>query len=201
MAYQQEENPIANVSGALEEAFHLALDHVEPIGRRIYLAMNASDSMLRTPCHGTPQLTAAMGSAALALTIARAEPQATLAAFHDRLWRLNLTRTDRLDRVRDSFAHEPRGADASLPFHDALRRNIPVDAFIILTDNNKWASDCHPSQALDRYRRATGIAAKLVVVALSATDCVLTDPDDPLEMGVAGFDASVPEVVASFIRS
>jgi hypothetical protein len=29
----------------------------------------------------------------------------------------------------------------------------------------------------------------------------MTDRNDPLQMSVAGFDASVPEVVAGFIRS
>jgi hypothetical protein len=36
---------------------------------------------------------------------------------------------------------------------------------------------------------------------MAAEHCNMTDLNDPLQMSVAGFDASVPEVVAEFIRS
>lgn len=200
LAYQQEENPIPNVAAALEEAFYLAFEHIEPMGRRIYLGVDASDSMQRTACNGVPHLTAAMGSAALAMAVARRETGATIAAFHDRIWRVNLTRKDRLEDVSRAIVHEPRSTDGSLPMQDALRNNVAVDAFVLLTDNETWGGDCLPVQALDEYRRATGIPAKLVMVAMSASGGILTDPNDSLQMGVAGFDASVPEVVANFIR-
>jgi hypothetical protein len=38
------------------------------------------------------------------------------------------------------------------------------------------------------------------VIAMAADRWNMTDPKDPLQMSVAGFDASVPEILAEFIR-
>jgi 60 kDa SS-A/Ro ribonucleoprotein len=43
------------------------------------------------------------------------------------------------------------------------------DAFIIYTDNETWYGNIHPSEALDNYRSATGIDAKMIVVATTPT--------------------------------
>ena len=88
---------------------------------------------------------------------------------------------------------------ATLAIEDALNRGLRVDAFVVLSDHGKDAVKV-PSGALDRYRQATGIATRVAVIAMSAESCNLTDPNDPLQMRVAGFDASVPEILAQFIR-
>lgn len=87
-----------------------------------------------------------------------------------------------------------------MPVTDALRRGLAVDAFVIVTDNETWSGDRCPVQALDRYRRQAGIPAKLVVIALGADRYSLTDPDDAYQLNVAGFDATVPQVVSNFVR-
>jgi 60 kDa SS-A/Ro ribonucleoprotein len=63
-----------------------------------------------------------------------------------------------------------------------------VDAFVIFSDHSPSAD------ALEHYRRSSGIAVKLVVIGCS------TDPDDALQLGIVGFDASVPQVVAEFLK-
>jgi 60 kDa SS-A/Ro ribonucleoprotein len=78
---------------------------------------------------------------------------------------------------------------------DAEDRGIAVDAFVIFTASDRGLSD-----PLERYRRSSGIAAKLVVIAMDSEVCNATDPDDALQLGIAGFDASVPRVVAEFLR-
>jgi 60 kDa SS-A/Ro ribonucleoprotein len=83
---------------------------------------------------------------------------------------------------------------------DALKRGLAVDAFVIVTNRETWGGDKHPVRALERYRSSSGIAAKLVVIAMSANGYSIADPDDPLQMDVAGFDASVPDVIAAFIK-
>ncbi len=192
--------PVASVIDALDEAFYLAFDNVEPTGKRLYLALDASGSMQQAACFGMPSLTPAMASAALAMVFARTEPNVTIAAFHDHIWHVDITRKDRLDRACEAIAREPRGTDASLPIDDALERALAVDAFVIVTDNETWAGEKHPVQALDRYRRNTGIAAKLVVIAMTASGYSIADPNDAFQMNVAGFDATVPEVVAAFVK-
>jgi 60 kDa SS-A/Ro ribonucleoprotein len=187
------------VIDALDEAFYLAFENVEPSGKRMYLALDASGSMQNSAVGGMPYMTCAMASAALAMTFVRTEPECTVAAFHDEIVPVDITRKDRVDRACGAIVRQARGTDASLPMQDALERGLAVDAFVIVTDNETWAGDQHPVQALDRYRRSTGIAAKLVVIAMAANGYSIVDPNDALQMDVAGFDASVPEVVAQFV--
>lgn len=192
--------PVADVIDALDEAFYLAFDNVAPSGKRIYLAIDASGSMQGSVCNGMPFLTTAMAAAAQAMVFARTEPNCTIAAFHGQIWHVDITRKDRLDRACEAIVHQTLVTDASLPMRDALDRDLAVDAFVILTDNETWAGDQHPVQALEQYRRATGIAAKLVVIAMAANGYSIADPDDAFQMDVAGFDASVPTLVTEFIQ-
>lgn len=193
--------PVASVIDALDEAFYTAFDNAEPTGLRIYLALDASGSMQGSACVGMPFVSAAMASAALAMVFARREPHCTIAAFHDRIWHVDITRADRLDGAAEAIVRAPRGTDASLPMEDALARNLAVDAFVILTDNETWAGERHPAQALERYRRATGIPARLAVIAMAANAYSIADPEDAFQMDAAGFDASVPQVLAEFLKS
>ena len=67
---------------------------------------------------------------------------------------------------------------------------------MIYTDSETWAGDIHPVEALRRYRAATGIAARLIVVGMVANRFSIADPDDAGMLDVVGFDTSTPEVIA-----
>jgi 60 kDa SS-A/Ro ribonucleoprotein len=168
-------SPVPSVIEALNSAFYLAFDNVQPSGRRFYLAVDANCSMGRSQCVGMPSLSAAMASLALSMIYAKTEPYYTLGSFQ-----------------------RPPGI-APQAIEDALNRGLRVDAFVVLTDLEKSGESAHRC-ALERYRQSTGIATRLAVIAMAAEDCNMTDPDDPLQMSIAGFDASVPEILAQFIR-
>jgi 60 kDa SS-A/Ro ribonucleoprotein len=155
--------------------------------------------MQGTVASGMPYLSAAMGSAALAMAFARREPNARILAFHDRIWPVDLTPQDRLDRAVSAIVREPRATDASLPMRYAREQNWDVDAFVLLTDNETWSGEQHPVQALTQYRQATGLPAKLAVVAMAANRYSIADPNDAYQLDVAGFDSSVPAVLAEFV--
>jgi 60 kDa SS-A/Ro ribonucleoprotein len=180
LTYQGELAPVASVIGALDEAFYLAMENVEPTGKRIYLALDPSACMQDSYC--------VMASATLAMVFARREPNCII-------WPAEIGHKDRLDRVCEVIVREGRFSDPSLPIRDAEDRGLAVDAFVIVT-----ANDRHVAQALERYRRSSGIAAKLVLIAMAANAWSIADPNDALQMNVAGFDATVPEVVAEFIK-
>ena len=167
--------PVPSVTDALNAAFYMAFDNVRPSGKRIYLALDGSCSMGRSTCVGMPSLSAAMAALALSMIYTKTEPHCTAGSFQG-----------------------PPGI-APLAIEAALNRGLTVDAFVVLTDRDR-AGDGATSRALDRYRQVTGIATKLTVIAMAADHCNMTDPHDPLQMSVAGFDASVPDVVAEFIR-
>ena len=71
---------------------------------------------------------------------------------------------------------------------------------MIYTDSETWAGHVHPSEALDRYRQATGIPAKLVVCGMVSNGFTIADPDDDGMLDVVGFDTAAPRVMADFAR-
>jgi 60 kDa SS-A/Ro ribonucleoprotein len=82
----------------------------------------------------------------------------------------------------------------------ALEQGWEVDTFVVYTDNETWAGAIHPIQALRQYREKTGIAAKLIVVGMTATEFTIADPSDAGMLDVVGFDASAPAVMADLSR-
>ena len=81
-----------------------------------------------------------------------------------------------------------------------MNRRWAVDLFVVFTDNETWAGDIHPAQALRTYRERTGIAAKLVVVAMASNGFTIADPDDAGMLDVVGFDTATPQLVSDFAR-
>ena len=174
--YRQSESwePVPSVMDALNSAFYIAFDNVRPSGKRVYLAVDGSCSMGLSQCLGMPSLSPAMASLALSMIYAKTEPRYSAGSFQG-----------------------PPGI-APQAIEDALTRSLNIDAFVVLTDHAK--SENVQGEALQRYRQHTGIAARLAIIAMAADRCNMSDPNDPLQMSVAGFDASVPEIVAEFIR-
>jgi 60 kDa SS-A/Ro ribonucleoprotein len=93
------------------------------------------------------------------------------------------------------------GTDCALPMIWAQKNRVDVDTFCIYTDNETWAGDVHPAQALRSYRDARGIPAKLVVVGMTSTGFSIADPNDAGMIDVVGFDTSTPPVIADFARA
>jgi 60 kDa SS-A/Ro ribonucleoprotein len=80
----------------------------------------------------------------------------------------------------------------------ARKNKIDVDTFVVYTDNETWAGDVHPVQALRDYRNARWIPAKLVVVGMTSKGFSIADPADAGMLDVVGFDTSTPAVIADF---
>ena len=198
--------PSAKIIDALDAGFYASFANVEPTGKRTLLALDVSGSMC-VPVSGTP-LTARDATAALALVSARVEPDTEIVGFTGTgsgweagISRLKISPRQRLDDVINYIDRLPFGAtDCALPMLWALKNKVEVDTFVIYTDNETWHGDIHPFQALTKYRKTTGIPAKLVVVGMTATRFSIADPNDAGMLDVAGFDAAVPNMIADFSR-
>lgn len=90
--------------------------------------------------------------------------------------------------------------DCALPYLWATEKGRNYDTVVIFTDNESWVGDIHPHQALRQYREKVGHDVRQVVVAMTATDYSVADPNDPLSLDVAGFDSAVPNLIADFSR-
>lgn len=82
----------------------------------------------------------------------------------------------------------------------ATKRKVEVDTFVVYTDNETWAGNVHPHQALVAYRQRMGIPARLVVVGMTATQFSIANPQDAGMLDVAGFDSAVPQLISGFAR-
>jgi 60 kDa SS-A/Ro ribonucleoprotein len=155
-----------------------------------------------TLVNGMDYLTAAQGAAILATVIAGTEPNAQVVAFDTQVMtNYPITgKTALRDAVRCGFVG-PRGTDCTAPITWALKNKIPVDVFVILTDNETWAGRQHPAVAMDVYRKEMQLPdARLAVVAMAANQFTITAPNDARAMDFIGFDPSAPAALAAFSK-
>ena len=186
---------------ALDEAFELSFGAVEPAGTRHLLGLDVSGSMTWGEIAGVPGLTPNVASAALAVVAARTEPWTAIMGFDHGIRDLGVTAKDSIvDATQKVSNINGGGTDASLPMTWALENKIKVDTFVVLTDSETWAGKIQPVQALEKYRQATGIGAKLIVVGMTSSGFTIADPNDAGMLDVVGFDGATPALMAKFAK-
>jgi 60 kDa SS-A/Ro ribonucleoprotein len=194
--------PVASILDALDAAFYASFGTVEAAGKRMLLALDVSGSMSWGAIAGMAGVTPRLASAAMALITAATERDHRFVAFTTGLVELAISPRQRLDDVVAEIERLPfGGTDCAQPMVWAQKHRVDVDTFVIYTDNETWAGNVHPAQALRAYRNARGIPAKLVVVGMTSTGFSVADPDDAGMLDVVGFDVSSPPVIADFARA
>jgi 60 kDa SS-A/Ro ribonucleoprotein len=212
-------NPVREVVDALDAAFYVAFGNVEPAGKRLLLALDVSGSMTSGWVAGVPGLTPRDASAALALVTAATEDRYEVVGFfagrggwksrtksqwgwgEQGLTPLSISPRQRLDDVVKTIDGLPfGGTDCALPMLYAQAQEREVDTFVIYTDSETWAGDLHPAQALQDYRKASGIDARLVVVGMVSNGFSIADPADAGMLDVVGFDTATPQLISDFAR-
>ncbi|HTD34500.1 MAG TPA: TROVE domain-containing protein [Candidatus Elarobacter sp.] len=194
-------NPVPAVVDALDAAFALAFENVEPTGARTLIGLDVSGSMSCGTIAGIPGITPRVGAAAMALTHVRTERDVQVMAFADGFVPFTIAKDESVDSVvKRTDALPFMGTDCSLPMLYALENRLEIDLFLVFTDNETWAGTIHADEALRLYRERTGIAAKLVVVGMTSNGFTIADPKDAGMLDVVGFDAAAPAVIADFAR-
>jgi 60 kDa SS-A/Ro ribonucleoprotein len=210
--------PVPQIVDALDAAFYTAFENVESTGKRFLLALDVSGSMAAGMVAGVPGLTPRDASAALALVTEATETRYETVGFFaarggwkagsqrfrgrdDGITPLAISPRQRLDDAIRTVSDLPfGGTDIALPMLYALAYDREVDLFVILTDNETWAGEIHPAQALAEYRRASDIDARLVTVGMVSNAFSVADPNDPGQLDVVGFDTATPQLIADFAR-
>lgn len=211
--------PISQITDALDQAFYLAFGNVQPTGKRMLLGLDVSGSMNGSYIAGS-NLSALEGTGAMAMVTAAVEDVCDAVTFSHATgnvwgqgsnagWRgvgglepMDLSKRRRLDDIVMEMYKRGRamgGTDCALPMLYALDQKLDYDAFVIYTDSETWVGSIHPKQALDQYRRETGIHARSVVVGMVANNFSIADPRDPGMLDVVGFDASAPALISEFV--
>lgn len=210
--------PITPIVDALDAAFYGTFGAVASTGKRLLLAIDVSGSMDGGTIAGVPGLTPRIGAAAMALVTQAREPNVTMVGFSadpaasrrgayggqwggtTSLTPLTISARQRMDDVVKAMRAIPMGGtDCALPMLYAVQQKLPIDTFVIYTDNETWAGAIHPVQALRDYRAAMGINAKLVVVGMTATEFSIADPQDIGMLDVVGFDTATPNLITQFV--
>lgn len=201
-------SPVAKIVDALDEAFYLSFKNVEPANKRTLNALDVSGSM-GVQIAGCP-ITAREASAAMSLVTVATEPEVTSVGFTSarssgysyrdaELTTLPISARQRLDDVVKGISGLSfGGTDCALPMTWALKEGLEFDSFIVSTDSETWAGAIHPYQALRKYREATGIPARLIVVGYTATEFSIADPRDNGMLDVVGLDSATPGLIADF---
>jgi 60 kDa SS-A/Ro ribonucleoprotein len=210
--------PLPQIVDALDEAFYLAFDNVEPTGKRRMICLDISGSMWGGWggfVGGIPEFSAAQAAGAMAMVSIKSGDPYEVVAFASGgrrgepgdlipgLRPMTLSGRQRLDDVDRAMREMSRymgGTDSSLPCVYAERASREVDVFEVYTDNETWAGTSHAVQALQSYRQKSGIPAKMVSVAMTATGHSITDPKDAGMLDVVGFDTAAPNLISAFVE-
>ena len=196
------------VRDQLTTTFLRAFKNVTPTGKRYMVALDVSGSM-SAMCMGSPAISCREASAALALVLYETEPHVYVRGFSashvpgagfynfDPYVRHGMTLEQFIKSTDAPFG----STDCSLPMRRAIAENLDVDVFIVMTDSETYAGAIHPQVALENYRKhANKPNAKLIVVGMTANCLTIADPNDRNTLNLAGFDASMPEIIAMFVR-
>ena len=192
--------PNQKIVDALDKAFYLSFKTVEPAGKRTLIGLDVSGSMGWDSVAGVPLMPSEAG-AALALVIANTEPESHIFGFADTFRELGLSPGMRLDQALRQTSFRTVGrTDCAQAIEYARTHKLEVDTFLVITDNETYGGRSHPHEALQRYRRETGIDAKLIVLATTASEFSIADPSDGGMLDIAGFDSAVPQLINEFSR-
>lgn len=194
--------PVRQIVDGLDSGFYVAFKAVEPTGKAIEIAIDASGSM-SYPVMGITNLSCREAAVAMSLVTANVEDQYLTVGFtHDRNVReVPISPKQRLTDAMREFERmiDPSGTDCALPFQYAIERKLHVDAFFLYTDNESWSGNIQPFQNLSKYRQLSGNDSYLVVVAMASQPYSIADPKDKKCLNVVGFDTSAPNVMSAFI--
>jgi 60 kDa SS-A/Ro ribonucleoprotein len=193
--------PVSAIKDAMEDAFHKAFTFVESTGKRFFYGIDTSGSMGGFYWGHSDQsgLSPREAAAVVAMTCARTEKNYEMMAFSDRFIPLTITARDSYNTVMNKTANLPYGGtDCALPMIWALKKEIEVDVFVILTDSETHSGSIHPFEALKKYRRAINPEAKLAVLAFESSGFSIADPSDAGMIDIAGLDSNVPKILSEF---
>lgn len=192
--------PDQKIITALDDAFYASFGAVDKTDENYLIGVDISGSMQSAMVNGSPNLTAAEVAAVMAMAIARNQPNHYIVGFKHDLVELNVSPSMRLDAAIKALQANWSGGstDCAKTFEYATQKNLPVDKFVIITDNETNSGRQAPVQALAKYRQKSGRNGKSIVIGTSVSAFTIADPKDGGMLDIAGFDSAAPQIIANF---
>jgi len=192
------------VIDALDEAFNLSFENAPVTNKKLYIAVDVSGSM-GSVIQMNPREYTANGiqvreaAAAIALTIAKREPNYYIAGFAHTMRELGITKKDTITSATKKAYDSAFGSTRiSVPIADAGNRKMVVDGFVIITDSEVNMSP-HPTPVLKQYRKDFNPNAKLIVIGMTSNGFTVADPNDRNSLDIVGFDTSMHSIISEFV--
>ncbi len=206
----------AKVSQALEDAFYISFGNVEVSGKNVMLALDVSGSMTGPKIPGGV-LDCREASGCMALVTMKVEPNHFITGFTEggkrpfgsrsggysnrAISELNISVRNGIRSCIKSISDLPfSGTDCALPMLYCIHNNIDADTIVIYTDNETWAGQIHPWQALDQMQQKFGHEVRLAVVGMVSTGFSIARPDYTNMMDFVGFDTNTPNAIGEFFK-
>lgn len=193
-------NPNKDIVNALNNAFYNLFQEIQSVNKRICICLDISGSMSFPISNST--ISASEVTCAMSMILKKASNNCEIMGFSNEFIYLDIHPDKSLDDNLKNIQGLTFGnTDISLPFVWAMDNNLEFDAFIVMTDNETNCNKINPMTALNNYREKMNIPnCKLVVLATSATEFTIADPNDKYTLDISGFDASVAEIIQDFIN-
>ena len=203
--------PNQQVINALDDAFYGSFEHIEPINKRVLIAIDKSGSM--NSAASATVLSALECAAVMAMVTVKKASQYYIVGYdsdggyfygnsgHFGLVELQIDPRQRLDDIVAKLPHDGGGTDASLPIRWATTKQIKFDAICLFSDGESWKGHTHASQALNDYRKQSGINALFCTCDTVANATQLVDDLDAQSFHCAGFDENAPRLIQEFINN
>lgn len=189
----------AKIAGALEKGYYAAFKNVVPSGKRTMLSIDVSGSMTWEAPAGLVGLNCLEAAAAMAQVTVRTEDYVEINAFSMGLQKVDVTDTDSIPAVLAKFNRLSfGGTNVAAPLEYAIKNKLQFDTFVVYTDSETYGGGAHVHELLRKYRKQSGIDAKLVVVGMVSNGFTVADPTDRGMLDVVGFDASTPGIISDF---
>lgn len=195
-------SPNGHIVDALGRAYNLAVQVADKSPGRLVVAVDSSGSMGQTVQHGGSTIGSCyhLGTA-IAATLMRSFDGDCYPVEFDSSCRPSKLRAGMSLGEIYSLRHDGGATDCSAPIEWALRNNVVCDAFVLITDNVTWSGNRHTTKVLEDYRRSINPAARVIVSAMVANGYSVADPTDPGVINVAGFDSSLPTLIAGYMQT
>lgn len=192
--------PDPRVCAALEQAFENTFASIgEPTGKHFYIGLDVSGSMGWSQISNM-QMNCAEAGAALVMMLVRSEPHVTTSAFSDTFKKLDIRRDDNFESVMRKMSGMPfAGTRIDVPILEALNKQILVDTFLVITDNDMGIGT-KPSIALAKYNKAMKTNARLATIGMVSNGFTIAEPNNPKMLDIVGFDTATLDILRWFAK-
>ena len=186
---------VPRIVDILEKAVELSFEVVEPTDKVFMHAVDVSGSM-SCGVVDSVGLSCCEIATTMALVTAKAEKNYMIRGFSTQFRDLGITAKDSFSSAIAKASNQNfGGTDASVAYDWMIQHKFKADVVCFWTDNESWAGNRHPSQALAEYRKKVNPQVKAVYVTLAPYQITLVDPQDSLSWDLAGFDPGTPRII------